>query len=257
MKSRLKTLLRGSFLYTPARNAYLAVFNRAEHRRRRALERLFRHFIGPGDLVFDVGANVGDYTDVFLRLGARVVAVEPNPRCIDMLRARFPPERLTIENLAAGSREGSLELRLAQTSLLSTVSDEWIGAAAASPRFSRVRWDRSIRVPVTTLDALVARHGRPSFIKVDVEGFEEQALMGLSFVPGALSFEYNTEFLDPAKACVRRLARHAVEFNALVGESTRLVAKEWMNAERALAFLDQAATRERGTHGDVFVRRLA
>jgi hypothetical protein len=48
-----------------------------------------------------------------------------------------------------------------------------------------------------------------------------------------------------------------VEFNALVGESTRLVAKEWMNAERALAFLDQAATRERGTHGDVFVRRLA
>lgn len=257
MKSRLKSLLRGSFLYTPARNLYLAVFNRAEHRHRNELERLFGLFVSPGDLVFDVGANVGDYTDVFLRLGARVVAVEPNPRCVEALNGRFRSERLTIENVAVGSEPGDLELRLSGSSLLSTLSDEWIAAATASQRFSEVRWDRTICVPVTTLDALVSEHGRPSFVKLDVEGFEEQALLGLSFVPAALSFEYNTEFLDPAAACVRRLAKHPVEFNALVGEETSLIAEAWMDAERTLAFLDQAAQRERGTHGDVFVRHVA
>src|SRR5689334_4646326 len=43
--------------------------------------RFYRQFVGPGDLVFDVGANVGHVTKVFLRAGARVVAIEPQSIC--------------------------------------------------------------------------------------------------------------------------------------------------------------------------------
>ena len=45
-------------------------------------------------------------------------------------------------------------------------------------------------VPVTTLDALIERHGVPSFVKVDAEGFEEEVLQGLSRSIKALSFEF-------------------------------------------------------------------
>jgi protein-L-isoaspartate O-methyltransferase len=44
-----------------------------------AMDALYRQFVKPGDLVFDIGAHVGDRVAAFRRLGARVVAVEPQP----------------------------------------------------------------------------------------------------------------------------------------------------------------------------------
>ncbi|HRF81237.1 MAG TPA: FkbM family methyltransferase, partial [Flavobacteriales bacterium] len=39
-------------------------------------------------------------------------------------------------------------------------------------------WDRAIEVPVTTLDRLIDQYGRPAFVKIDVEGFEDEVLVG-------------------------------------------------------------------------------
>src|SRR4051794_16322556 len=63
-----------------------------EIERLRAERRLYRQFVRPGDLVFDIGANRGGKCAAFLRLGARVVAVEPNPGCVTALRRRFVQE---------------------------------------------------------------------------------------------------------------------------------------------------------------------
>src|SRR3989304_4794090 len=52
----------------------------------RRLADLFRTFVKPGDLCFDVGAHVGDRTRALRRLGARVVAIEPQPACLDFLK---------------------------------------------------------------------------------------------------------------------------------------------------------------------------
>ena len=50
-------------------------------------------FVRPGDLVFDVGAHVGDRIAAFRRLGARVVAVEPQPALVRTLQAALRPRR--------------------------------------------------------------------------------------------------------------------------------------------------------------------
>ncbi len=47
----------------------------------------YAQFAGLGDLVFDIGANVGTRSKVFARLGCHVVAVEPQPDCAAILRA--------------------------------------------------------------------------------------------------------------------------------------------------------------------------
>src|SRR5688572_28540682 len=49
----------------------------------------YRQFLAPGELCFDVGANVGNRVKIFLKPGARVVAVEPQRECVRTLRAAF------------------------------------------------------------------------------------------------------------------------------------------------------------------------
>src|SRR5262245_29006022 len=82
-------------------------------RRRSALDRFYRPFIKPGDLVLDVGAHVGDRLAAFRRLGARVIAVEPQPALVRTLRLRYGRDRgVAIEPVAVGRNAGTVELKL-------------------------------------------------------------------------------------------------------------------------------------------------
>ena len=61
--------------------------------RDRAMDALYARFVKAGDLAFDIGAHVGDRIASFRRLGARVVALEPQPgpaRAIRLIHGRDP-----------------------------------------------------------------------------------------------------------------------------------------------------------------------
>ena len=72
--------------YGLARSAMIYGANPAKRRRAR---RFYGALVRPGDLCFDIGAHLGDRTAHFLTLGARVVAVEPQPQLMALLRRRF------------------------------------------------------------------------------------------------------------------------------------------------------------------------
>src|SRR5947199_372083 len=175
-----------------------------EHRA--AMDRLYRQFIRPGDLVFDVGAHVGDRVGSFRRLGARVVAVEPQPQFVRTLKLLYGRDRdVIIEPVAIGRESGMVTLRLnIDNPTISTASDAFVRAAEGAPGWENQAWTETIEVPLTTLDALIERHGRPAFIKIDVEGFEVEALAGLSRAVQALSFEFTTIQRDVALGCLAR-----------------------------------------------------
>jgi FkbM family methyltransferase len=226
------------------------------HQRRhsQAMDALYGQFVKPGDLVFDIGAHVGDRVAAFRRLGAKVVAVEPQPALAFTLNMLYGRDvNVTIERAAVGRAAGDLRLMVnTDNPTITTASNAFIHAAQDAPGWRGQHWDKSIRVPMTTLDALIGEHGVPAFIKIDVEGFEEEALMGLTQPVAALSFEFTTIQRDVAHACVDRCAALGLtRFNAAVGESQEI--GDWRPAEAMHAWLDQLP--HEANSGDVYALR--
>jgi len=208
--------------------------------RRAAMERLYGQFVSPGDLVFDIGAHVGDRIAVLRRLGARVVAVEPQPALVKTLKLLYGRDRaVAIEPVAIGRSAGMVTFRLnVDNPTVSTASDAFRQAAAGAPGWEGQRWTKTIDVPVMTLDMLVARHGAAAFIKIDVEGSESEALAGLTRPSPALSFEFTTIQRGVAEACIERCANLGyTRYNAVLGESHALVYRDWVGTEEITVWL--------------------
>lgn len=221
--------------------------------KQRAMRRLYAQFMGPGDLCFDVGAHVGNRLSIWAGLGARVVAVEPQPLCMAFLQRAYGHRAgVTLVAEAVGAQPGVQTLHISPANpTVSTLSPSWIETVQRDPSFAGVRWEETIPTPVTTLDGLIERFGRPAFCKIDVEGYEEQALAGLSQSIPALSFEYLAATRTSALACIRRLeSLGRYEYNWSPGESQRLQALRWLDAGGMAEVL---AGLEAGS-GDVYAR---
>jgi len=223
---------------------------------RAAMDKLYAKFVRPGDLVFDVGSHVGDRVSAFRRLGCRVVACEPNPALVKTLRLLYGRDaRITIEPIAVGAIAGELELSInVDNPTVSTASRDFVKASQGAPGWEGQHWDKRIKVPVTTLDVLIARHGVPAFMKIDVEGFEAEALAGLTQPVAALSFEFTTIQRDVARACVARCEKLGyVRYNAALGESQTLVHKDWQSTDAIGRWLDELPME--ANSGDVYAVR--
>jgi FkbM family methyltransferase len=220
---------------------------------RAAMDALYRQFVNPGDLVFDLGAHVGNRIGSFRRLGARVVAIEPQPQLVTVLRWLYGRDHaVAIEPVAVGSAGGEIDLKVnVDNPTVSTASEDFVRAAAGARGWEGQAWTGTIRVPVTTLDALIARHGSPAFIKIDVEGFEAEALTGLTRRVPALSFEFTTIQRHVAVACLARcVALGYGRYNAALGESQTLVHKQWQSVNEIGAWL--ASLPQEANSGDIY-----
>lgn len=222
----------------------------------RQLVEFYGQFLAEGDLAFDVGAHLGNRSVAMARNGAKVVALEPQEAFFRAFN-RFRPASVTLLPLAAGPEVTVAEL--AVSSLHPTVSSLATGFAervGQTPGFEHVRWDRTQKVEVTTLDRLIAEYGVPKLIKIDVEGFEADVLAGLSQPVGIVAFEYLPAALDPAMACIDRLcALGDYAFNLVKGEKQAFLCADWLDADAMRERL--AAEARDGRSGDVYARRRA
>lgn len=223
----------------------------------RALDSMHRDFAGPGDLVFDIGAHVGDRTASIRRLGARVVACEPQKNCFRLLRLLHGRDaNVILLETAVSDRAGVLTFSVnTRNPTVSTLSPEFVAAANAGAKgWEGQKWDKEVQVQATTLDALIATHGAPAFVKIDVEGAEEQVLRGLSAPVKALSFEFTTIQRGVADACLRRCAELGYDrFNLSLGESQIMSFESPVDGQTMRGHI--AALPHEANSGDIYALR--
>jgi len=186
--------------------------------------------IKPGDIVFDVGANVGMVTLLVascLRGNGRVDVhcFEPDIRAYRLLErnCRVNGYDSILNNIAVGATEGEADMVMATTLGWSTLAPE------PKHGFEFLQKAESRKVPVTTLDAYCQRQGVvPDLIKVDVEGFETNVIQGGERILRAkqpfILMEVNPSRLAAANSSVCELAARCEN----LGYS-------WFHASRALS----------------------
>ena len=221
-------------------------------RRHRARREFYRQFIAPGSLVFDIGANIGNYSLLFERLGARIIAVEPQAALAARLSRRFASNpRMHVVRTALGASASMAVLHKAPG--LSEIASLRPDVSERS-RFAREHeFSETESVPVTTLDLLVTQHGTPAFCKIDVEGFEREVLAGLTRPLPLLSLEFNREFWRETRQCLDRLVELGdYRFNYALGDTPALARAEWTDASELTTELE--ANRDPLLWGDVYAR---
>ncbi|MCS7035616.1 MAG: FkbM family methyltransferase [Saprospiraceae bacterium] len=143
------------------------------------LQHQIGRYLRPGAVVFDIGANIGQYALFFSEQvgeGGRVYSFEPDPRNYAFLQFNVHLNRCRNVvccpfGIGAEDAEQPLFRDTDTGGRRSSFKKEFVGAHYHGS---------SETVAVKRLDGLIAAFGQPDFIKIDVEGFEEEVLRGLT-----------------------------------------------------------------------------
>lgn len=213
----------------------------------------YSKLVNQGDLCFDVGANYGNRCEVFLKLGAKVIAFEPQPKPIIFLKRKFG-NKIVIVDKALGFRESKGNLYISSASTLTSMSEEWITQVKRN-RFKKADWNKRIEIEVTTLDLMIENYGVPDFCKIDVEGYELEVLKGLSQPVKIISFEFTIpEFYDRAVECINYLDNlGAILCNYSSGETMEFALMEWIKPEKFIP-LFRDIVNQGIIDGDIYIK---
>lgn len=216
----------------------------------------YREFIKPEDTVFDIGANVGEHTAVFAELAKQVIAVEPVKESYDNIVTTLSRRNVLPLNVAVGPEAGFIDIFTSEdvpTIGIASVSPGWIKAARDSGSFgSANHWRKLEHVRVTTLDTMIRIFGEPAFIKIDVEGYEDAVLMGLS-KPIPLSFEFHPWWFENCRNCTLLCDLNGLrKFNYSPMADFKFALPEWVDGDTLLAEIGKHT--DPNFYGDVYAR---
>lgn len=209
--------------------------------RKERAKKFYSQFIKEGELCFDVGAHLGDRSAVWLRLGATVVGIEPQPRFSDYLANKFEGNvRFHNEKIAVGATNTTAILHISNLfpTLSTLASEEWRDKINKATPLT-ITYDETVEIRVLTLDDLIKKYGKPTFIKIDVEGYESEVLKGLSHPIDYISFEvlsFNSDLMEECLLILTKLGYS--KFNFSMRETFKMSFDSWVKGEIIKTFLN-------------------
>lgn len=216
----------------------------------------YARLIPQGSLVFDIGANMGNRSKIFRSLGSPVVAFEPQSYCAEFLHVAFSNDPgFELEKIALSAHPGDTTMYLSEAHTLSTLDTEWMDNMRKGSRFPTQDWGRTETVRLDTLEYAIARHGLPSFMKIDVEGHEYQVLSGLRQPVKCVSLEFSSESEQNIKKCVNHLDTLGnYGYRLSLGESMQFESKQWLDSAAVKAQLEMLREGDPLVWGDIYAR---
>lgn len=253
--NKLKNYLRGSKLYEwywiRKQVRHVSQTDEGDIIRRN----LYESLVPRGSLCFDIGANIGMIAKLLLSMDARVVACEPQRRCIEVLKRTLGSNpKFHLIEAAVGATQGKADFYQSINHYISSMNPQWIDAMKSSVK-KDAEWTKPSKVDVVDLKSLLKQFGVPYFIKIDVEGFEWEVIRGLDRPVNLLSFEFSSWQTEIAGQCIDHLASlpGSWSFNYSRWGSEPLKLDTWIDARGMKEFL-ASQTVETRAYGDVFAR---
>jgi len=158
--------------------------------------------------LFDIGANVGAYAQARWDTGeyAKLICIDANEVAFGRLETRFEnnPNVIAINAAVGAEDDKTLKFYQTQATVLSTVNPDWLNTPGF--RFhgnQAAHIIKEIEIQQVTLDKLIRIYGVPDLIKIDVVGYEETVVKGLTQKTPELCFEWVEEM---EQACIRTVA---------------------------------------------------
>lgn len=221
--------------------------------KRKQMTSFYSQFIKEGDLCFDIGGNIGDFTQAFIDCGAKVICLEPQKYCFSLLNKRFKKnKKVVLIKKGVGAEEGEMKLYLTASHTIASMSTDWINKVKQSGRFSEFSWTKSEIVQITTLDKLIDMYGKPHFCKIDVEGYEYEVIKGLSKNINYISLEFTYELLNNTIKIIEHMSSLGkIELNYMQGLTLGMSYKDWVEPSVMILFLKSSP---KDSIGDVFFR---
>lgn len=218
------------------------------------LYKFYSEFIRKGDLCFDIGASYGNRTETFLKLGAKVVSIEPQFGPAAFLKNKFG-DQIVLKKKALGQKKETRRMYSSNGLAINSLSMDWIQEVTKSKRYGDHKWDKYTNVDVTTLDHLIKEYGKPDFCKIDVEGYELEVLKGLTSPIAQLSFEFTIpEFLPRAIECLTYLnSLGTVLCNYSSGETLEFGLTDWLDLNNFCQFF-KSLPHKAITDGDIYIK---
>jgi len=256
LKRNLNIILSKSGLYTLKIWLVEKLLPTYEIRENMKLEsariKFYKNFLSKNDLVFDVGANWGNRTDIFLKLGCRVVAFEPQVICSNYLKNKYKFKKCVVNQCGLGDCNEIKKFNISETNAISTFSDDFI--EKTKDRFNK-KWIGSTYVPIRILDSVINEYGIPKFIKIDVEGYEYQVLKGLTQKIKYICFEFTLpELIIDLLNCLNQIQNLGnFSCNLIVGEETSFFFPNWIHKDELILFLEKYKTNNI-TWGDIYIK---
>lgn len=216
---------------------------------------LYKEIIKEGDIVFDIGSNIGLKTDLFLNAGAKAICVEPQPGCVAFLINKYRDNKnVNVVSKALSDFTGTSILRVPKATTLGTLSEKFI-ESTSKIRFKDQLWDTQIKVEVTTINKIIETYGMPVFCKIDVEGGEVEVLKGLSAPIKCISIEFTPELYTNAEICVDHLLSidSSYRFNYSPEETYKFHFENWADRDTLLSYL-RSITDYEVSFGDIYAK---
>lgn len=214
------------------------------------------------ELCFDVGANVGKRTEMFLNVGyKKIISIEPQLDCFSILNEKFRGNnRVVIIDKALSDSIKIEKMYIANENTISSMNVDFIGEVKKE-RFKNYQWDNFIEIETTTLDHIILQFGLPDFIKIDVEGYELNVLKGLSKSVNYISFEYTPELHDKSISCIEQIESISnYSYNFSLGESLEFLLNNWVGKKELSdilkTFIGKRDNNNNLIFGDIYAKKI-